>query len=376
MSAYSDRIIADGASHYWRLGETNGAVALDIIGGATGTISGGVTLNQPGALSDGTTAMSFNAVDGKISTAANVSIGPVFSVEFWERTTVLNKGICGVRFPNATQDTYAFAVVGNTSLQCFVTYANALSPNSSNVASIVSPVANGQWHHIVWTFPGGTVINVYVDGVAFPVDTPLNRALVGSTLMPFDIGTSTALGLFWSGSLDEVAIYPRALTAAEIAAHYALSLPPEPPEQTNNNHDGSNLDAAVVELLKTDPELAALLPDGVYIDDAPPGAQRFAIVSLTGPTVDNHTMDGGGFEVVSYLVTANGVSSAIGGPQIKAAADRIDAILHDAAPVVDGFPAVSIARTGRVRPPLELDPDDRSIRWYRRGGTYELFASK
>jgi len=143
-----------------------------------------------------------------------------------------------------------------------------------------------------------------------------------------------------------------------------------------SNHDGSNLDAAIVDLLTADSALAALMPDGVYIDEAPSGAQRFVIVSLTAPTVDTHTLDGGGFEIVSYLVTANGVSSAIGGPQIKAAADRIDAVLHDAAPVVAGFPSVSIARTGRVRPPIDVDADDRSLRWYRRGGVYELFASK
>jgi hypothetical protein len=44
-------------------------------------------------------------------------------------------------------------------------------------------------------------------------------------------------------------------------------------------------------------------------------------------------------------------------------------------PVV-GFPRVTVARIERVRLPAEGDPDDASIRWYRRGGMYELFASK
>src|SRR5580765_159064 len=50
--SYAALVVADGASHYWRLDETSGTTAVDVIGGANGTISGGVTLNQPGAVTD------------------------------------------------------------------------------------------------------------------------------------------------------------------------------------------------------------------------------------------------------------------------------------------------------------------------------------
>lgn len=374
MSAYSDRIIADGASHYWRLGEPAGGVALDIIGGATGVISGGVTLNQPGALSDGDPAMAFNGTTGQIAAVIPVSFVTPFTVEAWVKTQgSTGAGILTVPFvPGAGS---ALQLSNYTAARIAVLRADQ---SAQDICDGQVVITHNLWHHVVIVLPGGNTIRCYVNGVQDTLSAQLSQAW-SSTPRLLELGFSSWAGNHWAGSLDDVAIYPRALSAAEIAEHYALRLPPEPPEppeQTNNNHDGSNLDAAVVELLTSDPELIALLPDGVFIDDAPPGAQRFAIVSLTAPTVDSHTLDGGGFEVVSYLVTANGVSSAIGGPQIKAAADRIDAVLHDAAPVVEGFPAVSIARTGRVRPPLELDPDDRSIRWYRRGGTYELFASK
>jgi len=47
---YRERVIADGASHYWPLDETTGTTAADVVGGAHGTISGGVTLGVPGAI--------------------------------------------------------------------------------------------------------------------------------------------------------------------------------------------------------------------------------------------------------------------------------------------------------------------------------------
>src|SRR4030095_2674763 len=53
VGSYPERVALDGAVAYWRLGETSGTTANDSIGTAHGTISGGVTLNQAGALADG-----------------------------------------------------------------------------------------------------------------------------------------------------------------------------------------------------------------------------------------------------------------------------------------------------------------------------------
>jgi hypothetical protein len=142
--------------------------------------------------------------------------------------------------------------------------------------------------------------------------------------------------------------------------------------------DGSELDAAVVNLLSADPTLQSLLPDGVFIDEARPGAQRFVLVTVS-PVPDAECAvfdgDGRGFELVRYTVVAIGVTTVITGPQIKDAAARIDALLHGQSVTVPGYPpAVTLARLVRSRPPLYVDPQDASIRWYARGGEYELFA--
>ena len=44
--------------------------------------------------------------------------------------------------------------------------------------------------------------------------------------------------------------------------------------------DSAAIDSALVRVLLNDPELAGLLPDGVYFDQAPPGATRYALLAL------------------------------------------------------------------------------------------------
>src|SRR5262245_49341818 len=83
---YAEQVIADGAVAFWRLGETSGTTAVDNVGGNNGTISGGVTLNQPGPWS-GNAAMAFDGTTGKISTAATMTIPIAGTVEVWMITT-------------------------------------------------------------------------------------------------------------------------------------------------------------------------------------------------------------------------------------------------------------------------------------------------
>jgi hypothetical protein len=142
--------------------------------------------------------------------------------------------------------------------------------------------------------------------------------------------------------------------------------------------DSNDLDAALVNYLAEDAALTALLPDGVWIDEAPPGAKRFVLVSVYPQRDDDSAVfdgNGRGFELVRYVVSAVGVTTVIDGPQIKDAAARIDALLHRHTLTVPGYPAgATVARTQRQRPPVTVDDDDRSIRWYVRGAEYELHA--
>ncbi len=141
--------------------------------------------------------------------------------------------------------------------------------------------------------------------------------------------------------------------------------------------DGSEIDNAVVALLGSDAALLALLPNGVYLDEAPAGSTRFVIVSLV-PSPDTAIFGARAFEEPLYLVKAVGLSVINGVPlpptTMKAAAARIDALLEDGTVLVAGYAPITLHRVMRIRA-LEMDDLDPSIRWFHRGGRYQAMGA-
>jgi hypothetical protein len=214
---YSELILSHSPSNYWKLGESSGLTAADSAGSAPGTLSGGITLGQPGALADGTTAMTFDGTTGKVTTAANVLIPLTATVEVWIKQAV---GLLGQR---PAVSTGALGVSGfflGTSLNGTPppagqkTFAYSLSGGSG-----LTNVDTGTWHHLVYVLNSGSA-SVYIDGVFDVTQAGFGRS--APTTLPVILGWNGDTGEFFSGSLDEVAIYPRALTAGEIAQHYSV----------------------------------------------------------------------------------------------------------------------------------------------------------
>src|SRR5215510_10188551 len=139
MSAYSDRVIADGAVAYWRLGETAGTTAVDSIGGHNGTISGGVTLNQPGALSDGNRAMAFDGT-GRIDTVWSLTVPTTYTVEAWVKLSV-----GGQRPIFANLNAPGTVYVGQAAFEMFL-YAYGGTPEGVQTGNI----GDNAWHHVVF----------------------------------------------------------------------------------------------------------------------------------------------------------------------------------------------------------------------------------
>lgn len=135
--------------------------------------------------------------------------------------------------------------------------------------------------------------------------------------------------------------------------------------------DSSDIDNALIAKLAADATLLALCPNGVYWGESPPLSTRFVIVSF----VDEHDepMFGGrAFEDGTYLVKAVMRSDVAG--DAKAAAARIDALLDQQPLTVTGYTVTSMRRESRVRH-TEVDAVDQSIRWFHRGGHYQVVAS-
>jgi Concanavalin A-like lectin/glucanases superfamily len=217
--SYPALVVADGATAYWRLGETSGTTAVDVIGGANGTISGGVTLGQAGALADGDKAMAFNGTTGKIVTVANVPLLTPYTLEVWIQTT--SPAAQKVIFSTLQEPTPEDALMVQVNAHQLRIYIE----HSGGAASDLNPteffeMADGIWHHLVIAFLGTTVA-VYFDGVQKTWTNQPTPALVGSGSHFVELGSDSKYGLFYGGSLDDVAIYPIALSPAQVSAHYA-----------------------------------------------------------------------------------------------------------------------------------------------------------
>jgi len=88
------------------------------------------------------------------------------------------------------------------------------------------------WHHVAVTYDQSTM-RLYVDGVLdnSTTETGTPDTSIGSVLIGAEVGTSSAARRFFNGTIDEVRVYSRALTAEEIAHHSGNFINDYSPEQ-------------------------------------------------------------------------------------------------------------------------------------------------
>jgi hypothetical protein len=116
-------------------------------------------------------------------------------------------------------------------LQCGANDAQtALGTTSQSwVWDVATAVSLNAWHHYASTWNGTTVL-LYVDGVQIGSWAATGQFYqtssgegIGCFHVPQDGTPSTNISGFFTGVIDEVAVYRRALSAAEIASYYAAT---------------------------------------------------------------------------------------------------------------------------------------------------------
>lgn len=213
---YAAIVLQDLPLAYWRLNEKTGLSAADATGHAhTGTLSGAVTLLQPGAVADGDLAMVFGAAGLVAFTGINVSQGD-FSLEAWVFPTSFAAGghnqvlSGGVGAP-------AMDMASNGNL-----FASEVSVNDAPASGSLVPLS--KWTHLVITFVLSTkLLSYYVNGVLVASPTWAGYVQASGTANT-RIGSTSSFASQFTGGLDEVAIYGAALSAAQVAKHYQAGL--------------------------------------------------------------------------------------------------------------------------------------------------------
>lgn len=211
-SAYAVEVAADTPTHWWRLGEPVGAtVALDQ-GSApiNGTYSGVLTLGTSGlVVRDPDTAMTTtDGGTGQVEAKAAAPTGTTFSVEFLVNVVTLPAGTRQV-----------INTIPST-LSVIIDNAGILTVNTSGLALGTGAVFTaGVTRHVVFTAAAGGT-SLYVDGALVDTDAAVT-ALAAADFYPGGSALNTT-----AATIDEVAVYSTALSAARVAAHNSAARTP------------------------------------------------------------------------------------------------------------------------------------------------------
>lgn len=235
-SEYSTSVLSDGPLAYYSFNDT---LPVDIAynsgtagAAGNGVNSSGVAHLATGALANGQgSAVSYSGSHTVVpfQSALNPVSTKPFSVEFWVNPAVDTDdsvGPCPMfnRVSSGDRSGWVFFQRSPSTGWNFRVYSG--SGSSTGVSITGGTSSAGSWNHIVAVWDG-TAASLYVDGslVAGPtVATGFKANVAGSlSIGSYDTGENP-----FSGSLDEVAIYPVALTAEQVQAHYNNALDPQP----------------------------------------------------------------------------------------------------------------------------------------------------
>ena len=214
-----------GLVGYWSMEDTTGSKATDFSGnGNTGTISG-----ASWATGKVGTGLSFDGNDDiSVPDANSLDLSTAGTVSFWYKQSSSGQNMAVGKWLNTgNQQSYLLQHFTDNKI-----YWN-LSPNGSTDTYLVSDntYTDTNWHHVVGTYDAsGSVMALYLDGTAIAN----TRSCVGggcSTSIPSSLYNSTTPitttyngSQYNNGTLDDVRIYNRALSATEISTLYTNSV--------------------------------------------------------------------------------------------------------------------------------------------------------
>jgi hypothetical protein len=234
-------VLASKPSAYWRFEDIAGITALDSIGSHNATVEGGVAWYLPGV--DGRNAhqppqpTTPNAFSGaRINRAAHFAggkaraklpIGDSYTAELWiwNGLPVSARAITGYVFSRESDGnrgrrlTEQLGIGGTNQMEAGGRLIFGSSADARNSLTGRTTLLFRAWHHIALIREGEN-IRIHLDGHAEPDIEGHAEVPPGVNSNTVVIGGSMDGAFNFEGKIDEVALYPRALPASEINAHY------------------------------------------------------------------------------------------------------------------------------------------------------------
>lgn len=230
-----------GMTAWWR---ADGS-ATDVVGGNDGTLVDGVTFTPIPCATSVTKggmvgqAFSFDGTTGYVLIPSSAALQPpdAISIDAWVYPTKFNgPGSFGGRVIISKYNTFVPAARGvswelmvRESGRVLWSVVDDAQPNSYFNAITDVPLTLGAWSHVAATFDTATQeIAVYINGQKVPTSCepgtecgPVTKLLQSPSDVMIGAATYNSLpgiGGFWSGRIDEVEVFNRALSSTEIQA--------------------------------------------------------------------------------------------------------------------------------------------------------------
>jgi hypothetical protein len=223
-SPYAQAVLADAPGGYWRLGETSGTAAADSAGAATGTFVNAPTLGSASLLSADTAnrATRFDGTNDFVRVPHASAIAPTqrVTVETWINPEALP---AAGSFASIATKREAYSLQFNGPRLEFTIMQNGTRRRTQ---APQGAVVAGQTYHVVGTYDG-TTTRLYLNGTQ--VATTALTGAIGPASAELAIGSWEGSSEFMRGTIDDVAVYGSALSAARVTAHYAAGTASTPP---------------------------------------------------------------------------------------------------------------------------------------------------
>lgn len=217
---------------YWKLDENNGATVADYSGSQlTGAIIG-----SPQAVESGKSyrALSFNGSGSMVNVSDAFGLNPhneSFSISAWVNASPNQQATARIfaKLPSGGYPGYSLHLRSSDgkAVACYFSASSTCNGGGTEVATD-SNVSGAGWKHIVAVFDrhAGNV-TLYVDAVKqAAIDTAFAPAAQINSTAGATIGAdyaSGAVGNVFTGQIDDVRLYKKALTQSEINALYSNS---------------------------------------------------------------------------------------------------------------------------------------------------------
>jgi lysophospholipase L1-like esterase len=223
----TNAVVADnaGLKGHWPLDDAAGAGAQDASGnGNAGTLKNGPVWTVSGRFNG---ALNFDGADDFIEVPDSVSLelaGRSFTVALWARTPAGGPKLLVEKQNTGWNGEFLFALNRDGA----VPGGFSVWTGNAWIDSNWRGATDNQWHHLAVTFTNGT-FRLYRDGVLDR--TQAASAAYADSSLPWSFGRFIVGGVGWpfSGQLDDIRIYHRALSDADLAPLAGLGPVNQPP---------------------------------------------------------------------------------------------------------------------------------------------------